>query len=174
MADYGVNAFCDICGDVHWTGELVTLADGPSDPRSIGDAYAGRDVPQELEPFLRKTMLCSKEGRAFVQRNIKQIMLVPIDRTVRGMTYGADARIVLDYGSFDDCVFNSTELVYLGGQPPNMTRCTFNNVKWQFEGGAGGTLYFMHCLIQGGLRPVVEGLFQGILQNKVPIEIRKR
>jgi hypothetical protein len=45
MAKYSVYFFCDECAQVHPLGIALELDDGPPDKASIGDTYAGRELP---------------------------------------------------------------------------------------------------------------------------------
>jgi hypothetical protein len=45
MAKYSVYFFCDECAKVHPLGIAIELDDGAPDKASIGDTYAGRELP---------------------------------------------------------------------------------------------------------------------------------
>ena len=63
-----------------------------------------------------------------------------------GRTYGAE-RIILDGGTFVECTFDGTTLVYFGGKIPEVDRCRLNNVKIEFEGPAKHTVELLRWLI---------------------------
>lgn len=78
MAKYSVHIFCDACGNTHPMGVAVKLADGPADRASLGDAYAGRDLPPEIMTMLGNMTRCPATGRLIQQRDNSQVFLVPI------------------------------------------------------------------------------------------------
>ena len=79
MANYSVYVFCDGCGDVHPMGISVGLEDGPADKASIGDTYAGKELPPEIATLINNTTICPKSGKAILQRDNDQVFLVPIE-----------------------------------------------------------------------------------------------
>jgi hypothetical protein len=70
--------------------------------------------------------------------------------------------IVIDGKTFDGVKFTDCTLVYRGGQPPNLIRCTFSGVRFVFDDAAGRTLALMRHLYHGGFRPVVENTIANI------------
>jgi len=79
MAKYSVYVFCDDCGDVHPMGISIELEDGPADKASIGDTYAGKELPPKIAQLLNNTTHCPKSGKPILQRNNDQVFLVPIE-----------------------------------------------------------------------------------------------
>ena len=79
MAKYSVYVFCDDCGDVHPMGISIELKDGPADKASIGDTYAGKELPSKIAQLLNNTTHCPKSGKPILQRNNDQVFLVPIE-----------------------------------------------------------------------------------------------
>jgi hypothetical protein len=72
----------------------------------------------------------------------------PVTRSraeLKGKTFGAD-RIILDGGTFIECEFNGTTLVYFGGGIPEMDRCRLNGVNFSFEGPAKNTVELLRWL----------------------------
>ena len=81
MAQYDVYVFCNSCGDVHRMGIRVALDDGPVNKESIGDVYAGRELPENIARLMNNQTTCPKIGKPFVQKDNKQVFLVPISVT---------------------------------------------------------------------------------------------
>jgi hypothetical protein len=48
MSKYSVYVFCDECGETHPMGISIDLRDGPAEKASIGDAYKGKELPQNV------------------------------------------------------------------------------------------------------------------------------
>jgi len=78
MAKYSVYVFCDDCGDVHPMGISIELKDGPADKASIGDTYAGKELPRQIAQLMNNITYCPKSGEPILQRNNDQVFLVPI------------------------------------------------------------------------------------------------
>jgi len=79
MANYSVYVFCDDCGDVHPMGISIGLEDGPPDKASIGDTYAGKELPPQIATLTNNTTYCPKSGKSILQRDNNQVFLVPIE-----------------------------------------------------------------------------------------------
>ena len=78
MAKYSVYVFCDDCGDVHPMGISIELNDGPVDKASIGDTYAGKELPPQITQLKNNITCCPKSGEPILQRDNNQVFLVPI------------------------------------------------------------------------------------------------
>jgi hypothetical protein len=78
MAKYSVYVFCDDCGDVHPMGISIQLDDGPPDKDSIGNTYAGRDLPPQVAQLKNNVTFCPKSGKQILQRDNNQVFLVPV------------------------------------------------------------------------------------------------
>ena len=78
MAQYAVHVFCDECSGVHSMGIRLTLDDGPADKASVGDTYAGRDLPEAIALLIENQVECPVTGRLTRQRDHHQVFLVPI------------------------------------------------------------------------------------------------
>jgi hypothetical protein len=81
MAQYDVYVFCNSCGDVHRMGIRIAMNDGPARKESIGDLYAGKELPENIGRLMNNQTTCPKTGKAFVQKDNKQVFLVPISVT---------------------------------------------------------------------------------------------
>lgn len=81
-ATYDVYVFCDDCSDIHRMGMKVSLADGPTEKRSVRDFYKGREVPPELLQVQNMSVICPKTRRLFYQEDDNQVFLVPTEPTV--------------------------------------------------------------------------------------------
>ncbi len=78
MAKYMVHFFCNECADVHPMGISVSLDDGPVKKESIGDTYAGKELPKELATLTNIRTTCPKTGKLTSQENNHQVFLVPM------------------------------------------------------------------------------------------------
>lgn len=78
MANYRVVAFCDHCTDSHDYPIAIELSDGPIDKESIGNYYAGRDLPESVANVVGNQITCTTTGKPLMQKNNYQIYLVAI------------------------------------------------------------------------------------------------
>ena len=78
MAKYSVYVFCNECSDVHPTGIVISLDDGPVDKSSIGDTYAGKELPPQIATLTNNTFTCPNTNKPFSQSDNDQVFLVPI------------------------------------------------------------------------------------------------
>jgi hypothetical protein len=78
MAKYSVYFFCDECGQVHPLGIMIELDDGPPDQASIGDTYAGRELPPQVATLIGNMTQCPNTRKMTSQKDNKQVFLVPI------------------------------------------------------------------------------------------------
>jgi len=76
MALYDVYVFCNVCGDVHPMGIRISLDDGPTERESIGNQYAGKDLPQNIVALMDNYVVCPKTKKRFVQKDNNQVFLV--------------------------------------------------------------------------------------------------
>ena len=78
LATYEVHVFCDQCSQLHPMNTAITLDDGPIDDMgSIGDTYAGRELPSEVATAMKNRFSCPATGRWCLQRNKFCVFLVP-------------------------------------------------------------------------------------------------
>src|SRR5262245_9066270 len=77
-AQYSIFVSCNKCAGVHGTGISITMENGPVDQQSIGEFYSGKRLPQTLATLSNQSFPCQLTGRQFIQKNTKQIFLVPI------------------------------------------------------------------------------------------------
>jgi hypothetical protein len=77
MAQYDVWVFCNHCGDVHPMGISISLDDGPAERESIGNLYAGKDLPQNVAALTNNHTVCPETKKWFVQKDNNQVFLVP-------------------------------------------------------------------------------------------------
>jgi hypothetical protein len=75
---YSILVSCNKCAGMHETGMSITLEGGPVDKRSIGDFYNGKSLPKSLATLSGTLLTCHLTGRQFIQKDTKQIFLVPI------------------------------------------------------------------------------------------------
>jgi hypothetical protein len=78
MAKYSVYFFCNECGEVHPLGISIELDDGPADQASIGDTYAGKDLPPNIMTLSGNMTICPRTGKLTSQKDNHQVFLVPI------------------------------------------------------------------------------------------------
>jgi len=77
MATYSVYVFCNECADVHPMGITISLEDGPPERESIGNLYAGKDLPSNIANLINNKTRCPKTGKWFVQKDNNQVFLIP-------------------------------------------------------------------------------------------------
>ena len=78
MANYDVYVFCNECSDVHPMGVRIALDDGPVEKESIGDLYAGQELPLAITNLVNNKTKCPNTGNLFTQKDNNQVFLVPI------------------------------------------------------------------------------------------------
>jgi hypothetical protein len=78
MARYAVYIFCNECSDVHPMGVTVDLNDGPPSRESVGNAYAGKEVPPEVAALITNMVTCPQTQRLTSQQDNNQVFLVPV------------------------------------------------------------------------------------------------
>lgn len=68
--------------------------------------------------------------------------------------------------SFVDCEFKNCKLIYSGGDPPTLTRCTYENIQFEFRRRAANTVAFLKSMAnpESGLQQVVRETFPEIAQ----------
>ena len=76
MASYDVYVFCDECSIPHRMGIRIELNDGPPDRASIGDLYAGKDLPPQVALLLANKAVCPNTKKLILQRDNRQVFLV--------------------------------------------------------------------------------------------------
>ncbi len=54
MARYSIHFFCDECSQVHPIGITLTLDDGPPAKESIGNTYAGKELPPQVATLIEQ------------------------------------------------------------------------------------------------------------------------
>jgi len=73
---YAVHVLCNECGQVHPMSIAIGLYDGPVDKASIGDTYAGKDLPPELARLIGNEVSCPTTGKMTAQKDNNQVFLV--------------------------------------------------------------------------------------------------
>lgn len=76
MATYSVYVFCNECADVHPMGITISLDDGPPQRESIGNLYAGKELPSDIAMLRDNKTVCPNTGKWFNQKDNNQIFLV--------------------------------------------------------------------------------------------------
>lgn len=77
-AQYSISVSCNRCAGMHETGISITIDGGPVHRQSIGDFYEGKSLPKTLSTIASDSFSCPLTGRQFIQKDTKQIFLVPI------------------------------------------------------------------------------------------------
>jgi hypothetical protein len=78
MADYDIYFFCTDCNDTHPMGIKFSLKTGPSQKKSVGAFFAGKELPPKVEKLIGGQVLCPKTDRMFSQKELNQIFLSPL------------------------------------------------------------------------------------------------
>ncbi len=78
MTKYSVHFFCDECGQVHPLGISISLDDGPAEKESIGNLYAGKELPQQVATLIGNKTNCPNTGKMTSQKDNNQVFLVPV------------------------------------------------------------------------------------------------
>ncbi len=78
MALYQVHVFCNVCAYTHPLGLSLSLDDGPPEKESIGNLYAGKDLPPQIAQLLDNRTVCPNTGKWFTQKDNNQVFLVAI------------------------------------------------------------------------------------------------
>lgn len=79
----------------------------------------------------------------------------------------SDKKEHVDGNSYNGCTFIKVEIVYSGGEPPSFTKCSFDGVKFAFEGAAGRTTAFIQALSrpESGFREIVKQTFPSLFNH---------
>ena len=77
-AQYSIFVSCNKCAGEHETGISITLEDGPVEKHTLAGFYSGKNLPKTLATLSNQSFPCPLTGRQFIQKDTKQIFLVPI------------------------------------------------------------------------------------------------
>jgi hypothetical protein len=78
MTNYSVYFFCNECSQLHPMGVTIALNDGPQAQASIGDTYAGKELPPSVATLSDNRIECPTTRKLTSQKNNDQVFLVPI------------------------------------------------------------------------------------------------
>lgn len=78
MTDYDLSFYCEQCEQTHSMGVKIFVEGGPSEKRSVGATYAGKQLPSEITDIIKGQFFCPKTNRMVNQRDLQQIFLLPI------------------------------------------------------------------------------------------------
>ena len=78
MTRYAIYIFCNECSDEHPMGVTVDLSDGPPSRESIGNTYAGKELPPEVAALITNMVTCPQTQRLTSQQDHDQVFLVPV------------------------------------------------------------------------------------------------
>jgi hypothetical protein len=81
MSHYEIYVTCTECSGEHPMHIRINLDDGPLDKQSVSHTYTGKTQPPQLKAVEGHKVLCFKTGRTFIQSNLDDVFLVPIDMT---------------------------------------------------------------------------------------------
>ncbi len=67
----------------------------------------------------------------------------------------------LDGNEFIGCSFEKCTIVYSGGKPPLIGRCTFSDQRFEFRGAAANTVEFLKAMTapDSGMKDLVRHTF---------------
>lgn len=71
-------------------------------------------------------------------------------------------QLVLEGEEFIRCKFDKCVLTYSGGPLPMLNGCSFNESNFVLDGPAAKTINFLIGMYHGGMKDVVEGIFNTI------------
>jgi hypothetical protein len=74
-------------------------------------------------------------------------------------------RVALDGKHFEDCRFETCDLVYKGDVPPNFVRCEFAAPRFVFEEAAQSTIQLMSMIYNGIDERIIEKTFDEIREG---------
>jgi hypothetical protein len=74
---YNLFVLCNKCGGTHDMAVSVILNDGPIEKQSVGDLYDGKTLPKNLADLTSRSVSCPKTGKQSIQKDNRQIFLVP-------------------------------------------------------------------------------------------------
>jgi hypothetical protein len=80
MVRYAVHFLCNECSEVHPMRIVLALDDGPPARASIGDTYAGKELPPSLATLSRNMITCPKTGKFTSQNDNHQLFLIPLSQ----------------------------------------------------------------------------------------------
>ena len=80
---------------------------------------------------------------------------------VRGQEFSGE-RVILDGKHFENCSFDTCQLVYRGGTPPNFVRCDFAAPRFVFQEAAQNTVQLMSAIYNGIDERIIEKTFDEI------------
>ena len=78
MTQYSVHFFCDECSEVHPLGISIEMDDGPVEKESIGNLYAGKELPPQIATLINNKTTCPNTGRLTSQEDNNQVFLVAV------------------------------------------------------------------------------------------------
>jgi hypothetical protein len=78
MANYEIQVFCNECSGVHRMGIRIALDEGPDDRASIGDMYAGKELPSRVAALINNRVSCPATGKMTLQKDNNQVFLVRV------------------------------------------------------------------------------------------------
>src|SRR5688572_15167074 len=73
-----------------------------------------------------------------------------------------DTTIMADGGIYTRCKFTRCRMVFSAAIPGHFEGCNFHECAWEFSGAALVTVQVMSAMYHGGLRDVVEKIFESI------------
>jgi hypothetical protein len=81
MPLYDVYVYCNECLNEHPMGMIYRIEQGPPEKISLGGIYQGTPLPPQAQAVEAHKTLCPKTGKAFIQKDRRQIFLVPASST---------------------------------------------------------------------------------------------
>jgi len=78
MTQYSVHFFCDECSEVHPLGISIEMDDGPVEKESIGNLYAGKELPTEIATLTGNKTICPNTNKMTSQKDNHQVFIVAV------------------------------------------------------------------------------------------------
>ena len=78
MASFDVYVFCNECSSPHPMGIRIERDDIDVDKTTIGDLYAGRELPPEMARLVSNWTVCPNTRKRIRQADNNQVFLVAV------------------------------------------------------------------------------------------------
>ena len=73
---YMIYVVCKECSELHPTGVVIYRDEEISQTESVGQVFAGREMPAEIVMVMGNQFQCPKTGKFFLQADYRQVFLV--------------------------------------------------------------------------------------------------
>ena len=79
MTKYKLHFFCDECSEVHPGMITFNMDDGPVAKESIGNLYAGKELPVSIATIRNSHYRCPNTKKITIQEDNNPVFLVPVE-----------------------------------------------------------------------------------------------